>query len=209
MAQVILNALTDSNSAYGLLSKDADLAVAYAGPGIVTGNVGAGAYFYNGNVIYQGFLKFDTSSINPWDTVTAVTLFTYNAWNNFQNPGTILQARQYDWTSPLTANAATWRTPTESAGDTLLATHDASATFPGTGNMTWTSESAFVDNINKGGITSMYITSNQIVAEYSPNTEWSILAHPEYDESIVPKLTVTYNDGTAPVSSGLVLGANF
>lgn len=135
-----------------------------------------GVGFYVGNesttagtattVCGQLGLSFDTSSIPTANTVTSATLSMKTAGSGYGNvwpANASIDAYSLAGASIAASNAngcAVWKTPTEIGALTRVATRAAGATTAINTTYDWTSDSAFLSNVNKASTTTLLIASS-------------------------------------------------
>ncbi|MGD9889877.1 MAG: hypothetical protein AB7U18_01110 [Dehalococcoidia bacterium] len=152
----------------------------------------AGNDFY----IWEGFIGFDTSGLPDTDEVSAAALGLVENTDygtNFSDSDT-LEARTYDWSTSVTT--ADWRTGTQYAALTLLASL-ASSSWSSSGYNTLAENGTnFQSAINKTGTTRIILGTADLAAATSPanNTAalWSIMSADNTGTTNDPKLTVTH-----------------
>lgn len=114
---------------------------------------------------YESMIAFDTSAVSDVATITSVTLSLYGV-DNASATDFIVQARIHDWSTTVTT--ADWVKGSLLSGKTLVATLDTS-TFNATGYNDFTSEAAFLTNINRIGFTRMLLCSSRHAALTAPS----------------------------------------
>ena len=145
---------------------------------------------------YLAGLSF-TNTLVEGDTISAAELSMYLNWD-YSSADFTVRLRAQNWGSTLAT--ADWTT---SFSSTLLATRATSGL--GSGYNAFTSESAFVSNITKGGTNYWMLSSSEQEANSEPTTleyvDW--YASDESGTTKDPKLVITYTSNTAPtITSG-------
>jgi len=113
----------------------------------------------------ESFLAFDTSSIPDGATITSVTLSLWGEADGSTQDFTI-EARLYDWGASLTG--ADWRSIADLGSLTLLASRSSAGWAVGSYNV-FTSEAAFLSNINKTGSTRFLLCSSRHRTNVDPS----------------------------------------
>lgn len=201
-------ALQSSDSVFDAFG-DYSLARAGTGnPGVtVIGNLFVGQETYSPDVeqngsatVYEAFIDFLTSDIPDGDTIDSATLSLWlvidnSIWSDFT-----INARIYSFGTLTTAD---WRT---TYTQTLVATKSTVGIGATGAYKDFTSESAFVSNINKTGETEIVLFSSRTESGTSPGFGASNTFRYEYvsfqDSSYVgvdrdPKLVVVHSAGGA------------
>lgn len=143
--------------------------------------VGQSTGFY----IYESFLSFDTSSIST-DEISDVVL-SLDGNSDFSTTDFTVNARIFDWGG--TATTADWRTPAELAALTKVATFGTSGYVSGYND--FSSEAAFVGEVDKTGTTYLTLSSDRHESETEPtDNEW--MRFVSANSSPKPKLTITH-----------------
>jgi hypothetical protein len=152
---------------------------------------------YNGTTYFcwQLFLDFDTSAIPDTDNIDSVVLSLYGETDDSAQDF-IYQARLHDWGGTLTN--ADYVAGSALSGKTLLATFNTSG-WSTTGYNDLTSESSFVSNINKTGVTYIVLSSDRQAGNNAPvngaNERVQCFMADEAGTSKDPKLVVTHSAG--------------
>lgn len=150
-----------------IVSSNTNYATARNGGTLTTDEAGffgeAGIYAGQGTPKYipEGFLSFDTSAVTG--TIQSVTLSLYGINNSSVTDFTV-EVRLYDWGTSLTT--ADWVPGANLAAMTLLASWS-TAGYAASYNA-FTSEAAFLSNINQSGFTRMVVVSNQTTLGNAP-----------------------------------------
>ena len=138
-------------------------------------------------------LEFDTSSIGASSTVTAVVL---SLWGANTGPAQAFEAqvKAYDYGTDI--EAGDWRTPTQFAALTTLAT----LAVPGDSSVStvaytpFTSNGNFAAAINKTGLTRLIINSDRFAASTQPSSSERLPTWIDTTSGKEPKLVVTYTE---------------
>lgn len=152
-------------------SSNATYATARAGSGLSVWVPGAGQGLAVGQVAgatktcVEGFLDFDTSGVAG--TVQSVTLSLYGN-QDFSTTDFTIEARLHDWGGTL--ETTDWVAGADLSSKTLLASYATASGWAG-GYRSFTSEAAFVANINQAGHTRFLVDSSRHVAGNSPTTD--------------------------------------
>lgn len=121
-----------------------------------SGVIGVGQYKSGTTfLIDEGFVLFDTSSVVG--TVSSATLSLYGDFDGSTTDFTV-NARQKTWGATLTT--ADWVAAASLSSQTLLATF-ATSGFTTSGYNNFTSDSAFISNINQSGTTDILLSSSR------------------------------------------------
>jgi hypothetical protein len=104
--------------------------------------------------VYEAFVQFDTSSIDDGDTIDSAVL-SLDGNDNHSTTDFTAEAAVYDWGTSVTT--ADWRTATQLGALTRVATFASSGYS--SGYNAFTSDAAFVSNVNKTGATRLIVFS--------------------------------------------------
>ena len=175
------------------------------GYGLATSGYANSLAFYVGQsipyeyLVQETFISFDTSSIGSDSVSAAVLNMTSSA--DYSTTDFTIQARLYDWGTGVTT--ADWRSYSQLAALTLLATKDTASGFTA-GTAYDFADSAMAANVNKTGSTRMVLCSNRHVAGTAPTDSQrvAIRSADETGTTSDPKLTVTYAAGSTEVYDG-------
>jgi hypothetical protein len=147
-------------------------ATARAGSNLVVGNLAdtnalVGQYIAGSDYnIVEQFEFWDTSIVGDSDTISAVDLSVYGVQNS-SDTDFIMNARLHDWGGTLTS--ADWVAGADLGAKTLLATYNTSSGFSiGAYNAFTENGTAFRDNINKLGNTSIVVSSSRHEGNNTP-----------------------------------------
>jgi hypothetical protein len=155
---------------------------------------------------FEMFLDFDTSSIPDTDTIESVVLSVYGNANESTTDFTV-EARLHDWGPTL--ETADWVAGADLASKTLLATFN-TASWTIAGYNDFTSDGAFVSNINKTGVTRLVLCSSRHRVGTTPTglERVHIYASEQADTTQDPKLVVNHSagGGGATVTRRTLLG---
>jgi hypothetical protein len=187
-----------SNTADGRVSSyDATYATARAGAALNADSAGStmplGQFgTYN---CYESFISFDTSTIGT-DEISSATLSLYAYGDNSVTDFTC-HARLKDWGASVTT--ADWVAGADLSSLPLLAS--VSTLGLSTSSYTdFTSESAFLTNINKTGTTGIILSSSRHEAANAPtNNEFVVWYTADQGGSFRPKLVVVHGAATTAV----------
>lgn len=143
-----------------------------AAPSTADGGASAGNVVQTGDIFvgqqvgaaYEGFLAFNTSSVVG--TITAVTLSLWGV-NDSSTTDFTVEARIYNWGTTLTE--ADWRSPASLAALTLVASRSTASGWSTSGYNAFTSDPAFLTNINQAGTTRLIICSSRHRAGNTPS----------------------------------------
>lgn len=116
------------------------------------------------NSRFEGFIRFDTSSVVG--TITAVTLSLYGSTDQSTQDFTI-EARAKAWTPPITTSE--YVAPGSQGALTRLATRS-TVGFTTSGYNVFTSDAAFLTNINQSGFTGIALFSDRHRTGQTPST---------------------------------------
>jgi len=141
---------------------------------------------------FEAFVKFDTSAIGT-DSISAAVLSLYGLTNG-SGPDPDMEARSHDWGATLTD--ADWVAAADLSGKTRLGVFD--GTFSTVAYNDFTSDAAFLTEINKTGITYIIVNSDRHRAQTtSVNNEYYFCQESENaGETQDPKLVVTHGSGS-------------
>lgn len=114
---------------------------------------------------YEGFLTFDTSSVDDGAVITSATLSLYGM-NDSSTTDFTLEARIYDWLTSLGTDD--FRTRAELGTLTLVASMS-TASWVATGYNVLTSDAAFLAGINKTGSTRLVLCSSRHRTSETPS----------------------------------------
>lgn len=121
-------------------------------------------------------IEFDTTTIPALNTVSAVTLTMKSAPPVALWP-TIADSEIFNINSTAIAKTASntrtlWRTPTEITALTKVASRAAGSAYLANTSYAWTSDAAFISNINQGGTTRLLVgTNEQRTGSISPGAQ--------------------------------------
>jgi hypothetical protein len=178
----------------------------------------ADAYHYIGQrfsspnfSVYEDLFDFDTSTVGVASTVTVVTLSIYGNEDASQDDFTA-QARVYDWGGTVTT--ADWVSgnpdDTPSLDDyTLVATRSTVGGWPTNGYATFTSDLAFLTNVDQTGTTYVIVHSDRQLAGNQPTQREEVGIYFANDATGVggtdrdPKLYVEWTEGGAAALTGI------
>jgi hypothetical protein len=156
-----------------------------------------GQVFFGGSTYfcYEGFVQFDTSTINDTDSVSDAVL---SLWGNTDSTTTdfTMQARIHDWGATL---ATTDHVPgSQLSTKTLLATFNTSG-FSTAGYNDFTSNSNFASNVTVTGVTYILVNSDRHMNANTPTGEERLQVKTANTAGTTndPKLTVTHAAATA------------
>lgn len=142
--------------------------------------------------VWEELLEFDTSSIPNGATVTSAVL-SLKAYS-YSNPP-VLELYAYDFGASVTT--ADWVPGADFAGMTRLAMHNTNGAWTGSTRYDFTSDAAFVDAINVGGLTRVVLVTEQIANNTSGGDWYANAYSPAASaESYRPQLVVTYTYDT-------------
>ena len=141
-----------------------------------------------GYYISQNFEQFDTSSVGAGSTVSAVVYEAY-CYSDFSTTDFTIEGRIHDFGSlPVTTDD--WVAGADLSGKTLLATAPTSSASDG--ELTWTSESAFLSNIDDTGYTRLILVSKEMTDDSEPiGAEYMALAVDTPPRLIIEYTTLT------------------
>ena len=147
--------------------------------------------------VWETFLSFDTASIPDDAIIDSVSLELYGSAHSVTSSGFTIEARMYDWGASLTSadfipGASLSALPLVAS---KVLTTDADWNLAGYNALT--SESAFVDNINRTGLTSIVLDSSRLVAGSAPTGIEQVQAFSADHGGILtdgdPRLVVEYH----------------
>jgi hypothetical protein len=152
---------------------------------------------------WEGFLDFDTSSIADTDTIDSVVLSLWGESNESDTDFTV-EARLQDWGATL--ETTDWIAGADLGTPPLMATYATTGFTTGVYNA-FTSDAAFVGNINKAGVTRLVLCSERHRNNTTP-TGLERVIFQSNEGANDPKLVVTHTaPGGAPtVSRRTVIG---
>lgn len=156
--------------------------------------------------ITEAFIGFDTSSIPDTDAVSAAALglVENTGYGHVFDTADTLEARIYDWSTTVTT--ADWRTGTQYAALTLVASL-ASGSWSASGYNTLTENGTnFQSNVNKTGTTRLILGTAGLASGAAPGSDktsyWGIMSADNTGTTDDPKLEVTH--AAAAVSTRLL-----
>ena len=162
--------------------------------------------YYNGTdtyYCYEAFLDFDTSSIPDSDVIDSAVLSLYDYYGGYLGTHFTVQARAFDWGGqPI--EKADYRSgdPADSGSldeYTLLATYNTTSGWgAGVQYRVFTSESAFVSNINKTGATRIVLNSSRHLAGNTPTGNERIVAYGDETAGRYPRLVIEHHSTFDP-----------
>ena len=139
------------------------------------GNLSVGIEPNAGQTAGQVGIEFDTSTIPALNTVSAATLTLKSGPAAFWP--SVATSEIYSINSTAIAKTASntrtlWRTPTEVAALTKVATRAAGSAYVANTTYAWTSEAAFISNISQGSTTRLLVgTSEQRTGSLAGSTQ--------------------------------------
>lgn len=128
----------------------------------------AGATLWVGQAVnqyYESMIAFDTSVVSDVATITSVTLSLYGSNDSSVTDFTI-QARMHDWATTVTT--VDWVPGSGLSAKTLVATFN-TAGFNAAGYNDFTSDAAFLTNINRIGFTRLLLCSSRHASLTAPS----------------------------------------
>lgn len=144
--------------------------------------------------VYEGYIQFDTSGLPDDCTITDVVLSLYGSGGDAQ--GFTVNARAYNWGASLTT--ADWVSGADLHVLPLLATIPQSVLKGAAAYHDFTSEAAFLTNINKTGSTYIILSSSRHEEGTAPSTYERVTPRSaNMGAGYEPKLVVTYTTLTA------------
>lgn len=187
-------------------SSDASYATALAGAALgvnATGYYGACGCEYSGGTytIRQMFFDLDTAVIPDGDAVQGAG-FVLRPYAAVTQPGVVLELYAFNWGGTLTT--ASWRTPTQLAAMTLLASYDIDSMGWDTGtDARFTSTADFAGAINKTGHTYLMVASKGNRLSTTPTALSSAsMNFAENAGAISPRLYVSHYTPSAGTDTG-------
>jgi hypothetical protein len=147
---------------------------------------------------FQFFLDFDTSSIPDTDVISSVTLSMVGDVNN-STQDFVTEVYTYDFSTTVTS--ADWQNPTQIGALTLVASRNSSAFVGSSTYEAFTSEAAFLTEINKTGSTRLLVTSDRFRTSTTPAVAEFIAWNSSNDASSAkwPKLEVVHDAAASDV----------
>jgi len=143
---------------------------------------------------YQAFIGFLTNNIPGDATITAVTLSLCTNATNSSGTDFTVEARIKDWGGTVTQ--ADYVPGDSLSGYTLVASKAASALSAVNSYTDFTSETAFLTNINRSGTTYLFLSSSRTRLGNEPaegvNEEVRFYMEDEERTTRDPKLVITY-----------------
>jgi hypothetical protein len=156
-------------------------------------------------------LEFDTSSIPAANTVSSATLTMKAAGSSPLWPSTatseIFSINSTDIAKTASNTRTVWRTPTEITALTKVATRAAASAWVASTAYAWTSEAAFISNINQAGTTRLLVgTSEQRTGTFAGSQQVYNISDTAGDHflTIVHQREVTIPTVTAAASARTV-----
>lgn len=180
--------ILSSNNTYATAQSGSNL-TASADDGLFVGQYKSGAPY----TIYQGFQRFDTSSIPDGDIVSAAVLSLYGAEADASATDFNVEVRLFDFSSG-GLTTADWRTLAQYNALTLLATFATSGYNTSGYNAFTESGGAFANAINKTGTTYLIMASSRFSSSNAPTgDEYVGFFDPsEAGTTTDPKLVITH-----------------
>lgn len=141
---------------------------------------------------FEGFLKFDTSSIPDTATISAASLIT-RLYGSPSGGGVTNNAYLSPWTAPL--STAAWVAGAALAALTKLAHLATTSATPTNTDLTWTNDN-LAANINKSGSTYMLIDTTSQESTGAPASSADVTHNRDGNNpgDFRPRLSITYSD---------------
>jgi hypothetical protein len=151
--------------------------------------------------VREMFLNFDTSSIPDTDTIDSVVLSMYG-FQDLSDTDFTMEAYLKDWGASL--DTGDWVAGADLGAQTLLATL-AVTVVPTNAYTAFTSESGFVNYVNKTGLTRLMLSSSRTRAGTTP-TGFEAVSWNMSESANKPKLVVNHSTPVSTMSVGLTIG---